>query len=707
MKYLQSKRDTKMLLGTSPEDLTYSIYIERINKNQNFECKTCTKERNSLIWVPDSDVDCCYDCKYKFGFLGGKHHCRACGRIFCHSCSKNSIVLPKNIEKFPEPPPPGYFQYFQRKPKTNEVRVCNNCYNKFKSIKNIEIYILIFSYLDLVMWAKLMRVCKLFREAVYFCKNIFRNIQFVLPGYELSAIQKRMLFQNVKYLYGHSRYIIKYLTLIDWYDEEQTSMAYELLTNKRKYSCLTLACTRQCNENIKHYELLEIINSQYYICCYVKDIIIEKFSRLSDEELIVYLFQLIYCEKYGLSLKDFLISKSVNENIRMAIYWILTMFKNIDNDFRTIYNYYMNDINLKFGKNVIYNELIAGRKLFKLIADLPTDVEKYIKEKTYNFMDKNQKFTMFKDINCCVRLNKVDPIYVPEERSIPYPLNCKYGIHSLELFNIERKKSSTAPFIVAFICGKQTCKCMVKKESLFKDYLIINIIKLMDYILKQDLNIDFGIKTYQVLCLKKNVGIIEIIQDAETIYNIKYGLKTSILNFILNNNSHLSVNDIRERFIKSTSAYCVISYLLGIGDRHLDNIMVTKDGYLFHIDYGFILGIEPKPLAQYIRISEDIVEAIGGKESNYYKYFLDLCVKIYNCLRKYVWLFMGMLNIIPEYEKKYKDSYIHEEVVKRFLPSENDEEAEKRLTIKIEQSCDNYTTSIIDFFHYHSREFLN
>ena len=45
-----------------------------------------------------------------------------------------------------------------------------------------------------------------------------------------------------------------------------------------------------------------------------------------------------------------------------------------------------------------------------------------------------------------------------------------------------------------------------------------------------------------------------------------------------------------DAFVRSLAGYSVAMQVLGVGDRHNDNIMVSRDGCYFHVDFGHFLG---------------------------------------------------------------------------------------------------------------------
>ena len=90
---------------------------------------------------------------------------------------------------------------------------------------------------------------------------------------------------------------------------------------------------------------------------------------------------------------------------------------------------------------------------------------------------------------------------------------------------------------------------------------------------------------------------------------------------------------VMDRYIKSCAGYCVITYILGVGDRHLDNLLLHQSGSFFHCDFSFILGSDPKKHLP-MRITEDMVNGMGGKDSDNFAKFLSLVGAAFLALRR-------------------------------------------------------------------------
>lgn len=62
--------------------------------NQSGASSSSTQPIGSVLWVPDHCVTRCTGCQIQFWLGLRKHHCRACGQIFCSDCSEYWAPLP-------------------------------------------------------------------------------------------------------------------------------------------------------------------------------------------------------------------------------------------------------------------------------------------------------------------------------------------------------------------------------------------------------------------------------------------------------------------------------------------------------------------------------------------------------------------------------------------------------------------------------------
>lgn len=104
--------------------------------------------------------------------------------------------------------------------------------------------------------------------------------------------------------------------------------------------------------------------------------------------------------------------------------------------------------------------------------------------------------------------------------------------------------------------------------------------------------------------------------------------------------------DTLNNYVRSCAGYSIICYILGIGDRHLDNLLLCENGKIFHVDFGFILGRDPKPMPPPMKLTNDMINAMGGQMSDHYKKFLDYCTTAFCILRRHARLITNLFALM-------------------------------------------------------------
>lgn len=692
--------------------MSYSMIQDKVRNEIPF---LNIENRQIYKWVDDVSITNCHNCNLTFTFYYRKHHCRSCGRIFCYQCSDKSIYIPLEMQVNPE-----YDMLNMNDPitmtrkKTNsEARVCDGCYGKILELNKLNKLIEVFYLMNFTIPELLLLrcVCHQWRQVSNYILSKIREMQYYLSDHKYSVFDKKVLWNNRYYIMGHSQWMVQLLKSIDYEEYKTTKNKLDEVkklisgfSGKPVINCYSMMCTRQCNKKLVPEDTLSLLDNSIKSKI-IKKYVIKYLDNANITELTCYIPFFVHYLKYELIehsiIGEYFIQKCISYSKPMEgmidskkiifvneFYWNLKLYSD-DSRYSNVYRYFID----KLGDEIDYNvfKLIkSGENFINIFKSLPNKMLTEMEIKAHLKRE----------------LSRV--------KNLSVPMNPLINDIEINISNISVKNSATKPIQIPlkykFDKKEYDANYLYKAEDVRKDKIIMNIIKMIDIILKREEKVDLHILTYDIQPINHNSGLIEFVPDCHTIYDIKEKMNFTILNYMIENNRNEPISKIKERFMKSCAAYCVITFLLGIGDRHLENIMITKDGKLFHIDYSYILGFDAKPISPQMRITSDMVNALGGENSECYLEFKDTCNVVYNCLRRHINLFINMLTLLSdinppiENKKPFTKELIKKELLKRFIPGENNKQAELQLYNYIDSSSKDYKYALTDMIHYYSQE---
>lgn len=184
---------------------------------------------------------------------------------------------------------------------------------------------------------------------------------------------------------------------------------------------------------------------------------------------------------------------------------------------------------------------------------------------------------------------------------LPLPLNARIEVVGINSEKSSVFKSNLYPLLLYFQCSDGSEYPVIFKDGddMRQDQLVIQLFTLMDRLLRKE-NLDLKLSPYDVLATGPLQGMAQfipsktiaaIVSENGTLLNYlrannpdegsvgTYGVEPSVidtfvrscgvLKFLALPSSHLCY---------APAGYCVVTYLLGVGDRHLDNLLLAPDG---------------------------------------------------------------------------------------------------------------------------------
>ena len=425
-----------------------------------------------------------------------------------------------------------------------------------------------------------------------------------------------------------------------------------------------------------------------------------KKSPLSDIK--IYLLQLVQALKYEKNIDNalarFLIEQAIAHPITIGheFFWYLRS------------EMYNQEVQKKFG---LYLEIFVNKismPLYKIFKDEDLMLKTLITyaEKVKKNQPKEERDKIFRQ-----DLSSLNELYKQKKKEISLPLNFKYRVKGLIVEKCKIMNSKKKPLWLTFENADPSGEpivCMLKcGDDLRMDMVTLQLFQAMQAIWFEN-GLKVKMSLYKVLCTGYMQGMLEMVTNSETLANIHVQeggaikqllFNASVLNWIEKNCKTVSLNEAKMNFLISNVAYCLATFVLGVGDRHNDNIMMKKNGELFHIDFGHFLGHFKYKMgikrerAPFV-FTRQFQYVLGGDDSELFKTFKSQLNKGYSILRKNKDVIVTLLRMllctgIPELNEKSLKFLETSLALKK-----SDNEAKDFIEKKLYESMDSVSTKL-------------
>lgn len=534
-------------------------------------------------------------------------------------------------------------------------------------------------------------------------RDELNGIMAYSPTHVLSPEEKDLVWKFRHHLTRDKRALTKFVKSVNWQDQSESRQAVQILAKWTE---------------IDVDDALELLGPTFDNSA-VRAYAVDRLRKADDDEILLYLLQLVQALKFErISLKStqdaardsslarFLIARATN-NFLLGNYFHWYLMVECDDksedqgaEYRKLfakveYDFMTELVKLPDGvetRKVLLRqgELIAV--LSKISSEAKTAREPIPRkiERVKHFLadPKNE-------------LISIDP-------PLPLPLDPSVMVVGVYPEETVVFKSSLFPIMMTFktSSGRKYPIMFKTGDDLRQDQLVIQIITLMDQLLQKE-NLDLKLSPYKILATGATAGAAQFVRSVSLqAITSKYKSNPALTYMKINNPDNKAPLGVRKEtldtFVKSCAGYCVITYLLGVGDRHLDNLLLAPDGHFFHADFGFILGRDPKPFAPAMKLCKEMVDGMGGSSSEHYQQFKQYCFTAYTTLRKSSNLILNLFSLmvdanIPDIKLEPDKAVL--KVKERFHLEMTEEDAIRHFERLIEDSANAIFPVVIDRLH--------